>query len=108
MIRITENGRVTSRSSNEAEYVAARQATWMRRLMGNMWGVNPDSDLPSTPVMINNSGAKSLVKSTMGTKRSKHTDIRYYYTQKAAAMGLITIHGIASHENATDNFTTTE
>ena len=99
----------TATSSNEAEYVAAseatRQATWIRRLMGDMGLFDPDSNLPPIPVMIDSSGAKSLVKSTMGTKRSKHIDIRYHYTREAAAMGVITIHGIPSKENAADGFT---
>ena len=50
--------------------------------------------------MIDNSGAKSLIKSTTGTKRS-----RYHNTREAAAMGAITIHGIPSNENAADGFT---
>jgi hypothetical protein len=98
----------TATSSNEAEYIAAseaaRQATWIRRLLGDM-GLFENSDLPAIPIMIDNEGAKSLVNSTMGTKRSKHIDLRYHYTREAAAMGIITIHGIPSHQNAADGFT---
>ena len=98
----------TATSSNEAEYIAAseaaRQATWIRRLLGDM-GLFENSDLPTIPIMIDNEGAKSLINSTIGTKRSKHIDLRYHYTREAAAMGIITIHGIPSHQNAADGFT---
>jgi hypothetical protein len=50
-------------------------------------------------------GAKSLVTSTMGTKRSKHIDLRYHYTRETAALGIITIDGVSSLENAADGFT---
>jgi hypothetical protein len=97
----------TATSSNEAEYVAAseaaRQATWMRRLLGDM-GLYGDS-LPPIPLLIDSYGAKSLVTSTMGTTRSKHIDLRYHYTREAAGLGFISISGVSSLENAADGFT---
>ncbi|OXV07571.1 hypothetical protein Egran_04664 [Elaphomyces granulatus] len=41
----------------------------------------------------------------MGTKRSKHIDLRYHYTRETAALGIITIDGVSSLEIAADGFT---
>ena len=98
----------TATSSNEAEYIAAseaaRQATWVRRLLGDM-GLFGDDPLPPIPLLIDNNGAKSLVTSTMGTKRSKHIDLRFHYTREAVGLGVVSISGVPSLENAADGFT---
>jgi hypothetical protein len=65
---------------------------------GLIWKFGPSTHLDSA-------SAKSLISSTMGTKRSKHIDLRSHYTREVAAMGIITIHGIPSHKNAADGFT---
>jgi hypothetical protein len=41
----------------------------------------------------------------MGTKRSKHIDLRFHYTREAVGLGVVSINGVPSLENAADGFT---
>jgi hypothetical protein len=95
----------TAMSSNEAEYIAAseasREAWWINKIMRDMQLI---SKAPIT-MHMDNKGAIDLTTSTMGTKRSKHIDIRYHYTRDIIQQGIIAIRQIPTQEMAADGLT---
>jgi hypothetical protein len=97
----------TATSSNEAEYIAAseasREAWWIHKIMGDMQLI-PPVDAPIT-MHMDNKGAIDLTTSTMGTKRSKHIDIRFHYTRDMVQQSIIAISQIPTNEMVADGLT---
>jgi len=54
---------------------------------------------------MDNKGAIDLTTTTMGTKRSKHIDIRFHYTRDMIRQSVITIRQIPTQEMAADGLT---
>lgn len=95
-------------SSNEAEYIAAseasREAYWIREIMKDL-RLFDDQHAPSIPLHMDNKGAIDLTTSDMQTRRSKHIDIRYHYTRDMAEQGIIHIKQIPTAEMVADGCT---
>ena len=93
-------------SSNEAEYMAAseasKEAIWLRRVFSELrFSV---LDIPPIALHMDNQGAMALT-SNEGTKRSKHIDTRFHHIRDSRAMGLITVKGVPSTDMAADGLT---
>jgi hypothetical protein len=95
-------------SSNEAEYIAAleasREAYWIREIMKDL-RLFDDLHVPGIPLHMDNKGAIDLTTSDMQTKRSKHIDIRYHYTRDLTNQGIIQIKQIPTAEMVADGCT---
>ena len=94
-------------SSNEAEYMAASEATkeaiWLRRICAEMGIINA-IDGPPINLNMDNQGAMALT-STEGTKRSKHIDVRFHHVRDSQQQGLIAINAVRSNDNPADGMT---
>ncbi|CBF79105.1 hypothetical protein AN7090.2 [Aspergillus nidulans FGSC A4] len=95
-------------SSNEAEYIAAseasREAYWIREIMKDL-RLFDDQHAPGIPLHMDNKGAIDLTMSDIQTKRSKHIDIRYHYTRDMVDQGIIHIKQIPTAEMVADGCT---
>jgi hypothetical protein len=94
-------------SSNEAEYIAAseasREAWWIRQILTDMDLV--DKSDSCIPVHTDNKGAIDLTTAISGTKRSKHIDIRFHFTRDMAGQGIILIRQIPTTDMVADGLT---
>ena len=94
-------------SSNEAEYIAAseasREAWWISRIMEDMQLL--PSPAPPLSLHMDNKGAIDLTTALNGTKRSKHIDIRFHYTRDAVQQGIISVRQIPTKEMKADGMT---
>lgn len=92
-------------SSCEAEYIAeseaAKEAIWLRRLLGNFGYTGPRI------VMIkgDNKGALALAKNPTAHARSKHIDIRYHFEREKVAEGIVNMDWVSSEGNIADGMT---
>lgn len=93
-------------SSNEAEYLAAseasKEAIWLRRVFDELH--LSVLELPPIVLHMDNQGAMALT-SNEGTKRSKHIDTRFHHIRDSRAMGLITVKDVPSTDMAADGLT---
>jgi hypothetical protein len=95
----------TALSTMEAEYMAssgaARQATWLRQLLSDLWFTQRD---PTTTYNDNNA-AILLGRNPVHHDRAKHIDIIYHHIRDDIVNGKIDITYIPSAENLADMFT---
>jgi hypothetical protein len=93
-------------SSNEAEYIAAseasREAWWISRLMEDMQLLPSPAPLP---FYMDNKGAIDLTTALTGTKRSKHIDIRFHYTRDMVQQGILVVRQIPTGQMKADGMT---
>ena len=93
-------------SSCEAEYMAlcaaSKEAKFLDMLMSEF---SPGVSLRPIKIHVDNTGAASLGKNCMVTKRSKHIDIRYHFTRQCYNDGLIDIVHVSTDKNVADVFT---
>lgn len=98
-------------SSNEAEYMAASEATrdavWIRNIIKELEVISPDEEqpFPPVPLLVDNQGALQLIASDLTTKRSKHIDIRFHYVREKLHEGVIEIKACHTSEMAADGLT---
>ncbi|XP_043286933.1 secreted RxLR effector protein 161-like [Venturia canescens] len=94
-----------SRSTTEAEYVAASDAsqevTWLRILLQELC-----VDLKNpTPLHMDNQSAIRLTKNTEHHKKTKHIDIKYHYIRECVEHGAIKIIYVCTEEQLADILT---
>jgi hypothetical protein len=92
-------------SSTEAEFVAAcdtaKLVLYFRSLINEL-------DIPqdeTTIIYEDNCGALLMVEAQQPTKNSRHIDIKHYAILDWVERDLITLHGITTHDNASDAMT---
>lgn len=83
----------TALSTNEAEYIAAsdasRDALWMRNIVRDLGLIDESQGFPPITIHIDNAGAQAMADDTLTTKRSKHVDVRYHFIREKAHDGVI-------------------
>jgi len=83
--------KVVVMSTCEAEYVAAAmaafQAVWLRRLLGELTGV----EAHPLALMVDNQPAITLVKNLVLHDRSKHIDVKFHFLRDCIDVGQIII-----------------
>jgi hypothetical protein len=93
-------------STAEAEFVAAthaaKEAIWLRKLLGDIY---PDyTDLP-TPFYCNNQAAQMLIKDDNYYTRTKHLDMCFLFIREVAERGQIKIVYCLTEDMVTDILT---
>ena len=97
---------LVAQSTLEAEYIAlaqaCREATWLRKLLGELGLFEPNQ-----PILIraDNKGAISTSHNPEYHERTKHFDIRYHYTREEVAADRIKLEFVRSSDNVADGFT---
>jgi len=89
-------------STCEVEYVAATtamcQALWLRRLLGELTGV--EAHPPA--LMVDNQPAIALAKNPVLHDRSKHIDVKFYFLRDCVDGGQIVIEFIETGQHLVD------
>jgi len=91
-------------STMEAEYmaaaVAAKEAVWLRRLLGEL-------QEPTSPVHLHcdNQSALKLTDNPCGTARSKHIDVTHHFVRDRVRSGDLLFSYIPSGQMVADVFT---
>ena len=75
--------KVVALSTCEAEYVAACQIVWQRRLLGELTGAEA---YPPT-LMVDNQPAIALAKNPVLHDWSKHIDVKFYFLRTVSMEG---------------------
>ena len=91
--------------SVEAKYmvaiVAACEGMWMRKLLSGLF----ECELEATVVCCDNQSGIRLSENPVFHDRSKHIDIRYYFSRDCVRRGTIRLEYIQKDEQAADIFT---
>lgn len=95
----------TTRSTAEAEYIAASEASselvWLNRLLGEIVPNQFD-----TPILhIDNESALKLVKNPVLHRRTKHIDVAYHFIRDKYDEGEFSIESISTHDQLADSLT---
>ena len=95
----------TSLSSTEAKLIALTSATqeliWLRGLLSSINHLSHTT----TPLLIDNQGAISLIKNGLSSKHSKHIELHYYFICEKFADGTIVAKYISTDEQLADGLT---
>jgi len=95
----------TSLSSTEAEFIALMSATqeliWLRGLLSSINHLSHTT----TPLLIDNQGAISLIKNGLSSKHSKHIKLRYYFICEKFTDGTIAAKYISTDKQLADGLT---
>jgi hypothetical protein len=98
-----------STSTTEAEYVglcnAAKEAVWLRNLLGDLGRRQYAGKEQATLVRGDNQGALRLAANPEFHAKSKHIDVRYHYTRELLDEGIIKVEYIPTSEMAADCLT---
>ena len=92
-------------STTEAEYVtlseAAREATWLRHLYGELGFIQRE------PILLlgDNDGSIAMAKNPQFHKRTKHVDLRWHWVRELVNDGLINIVDCRDPQQTADIFT---
>ena len=96
---------VVALSTCEAEYVAAAtaacQLVWLRRLLGELTGV--EAHPPA--LMVDNQPAITLAKNPVLHDRSKHIDVKFYFLKDCVGRGQIVIEFVETGRQLADVLT---
>jgi hypothetical protein len=91
-------------STVEAEYIAvseaAREAMWLRGLLGEL-----GCDQPPTRLLCDNQGSISLPKKPSTHQRTKHIDIKHHLIRELVAKGIIKLEYVETGCQAADILT---
>lgn len=91
-------------STTEAEYIAAaaaaREALWLRTLVGELGG-----GIRPVPLLCDNQGAIKLMHNPAGTARSKHIDIAHHFVRDRVDAGQLTVTYIPTADMVADVMT---
>lgn len=93
-------------STTEAEYIAAaaaaKEAVWLKALMGELTG-----DVGAVPLLCDNQSAIWMIKSPGGTARSKHIDVAHHFVRDRAERGDLAVSYVPTEEMVADALTKT-
>ena len=91
-------------STTEAEYIAAataaREAVWLRLLLGETTG-----ERGPVPMRSDNQSAIHLMHNPGGTARSKHIDVAHHFVRDRVARGELTVRYVATTDMTADALT---
>ena len=91
-------------STTEAEYMAeaqaAKEALWVRKLLGDL-GVAA----PRIKILADNQSAIKLANNPVTSARSKHIDVLYHFVRERVARGEVEFEYVASSEMVADVLT---
>jgi hypothetical protein len=92
-------------SSCEAEFMAAtaaaKQAMWLRNLLGQITGAEPKA----VNLFVDNNSAIALMKNPVFHGRSKHIDIKYHFIRECVERGQIAVKKVNTLEQKADALT---
>lgn len=92
-------------SSAEAEFMAlalaVQEVLWLRQLLQKMH-VKVDH---ATTIYVDNTAAIAMARSTDGTSRAKHIDLRYHFIRDHIEHGAISIKHVRSADQLADYMT---
>jgi hypothetical protein len=92
-------------SSCEAEYIAeteaAKEAIWLRRLLGSLGHTGPTA----VKILGDNRGALALAKNPEYHSRTKHIDIRYHFVRQKVREELVELEWTGTASNFADGMT---
>jgi hypothetical protein len=99
---------VVALSSTESEYVglslAAKEAVWLRRLVGAI-GISEIYNGEPVTILADNQGSVKLAEYSSTSKRAKHIDIRYHFTKNSISDGEIALKYCSTTEMVADMMT---
>jgi len=91
-------------STTEAEYIAAataaREAVWLRLLLGETTG-----ERGPVPMRSDNQSAIHLMHNPGGTARSKHIDVAHHFVRDRVTRGELTVRYVATADMTADALT---
>lgn len=94
-----------SKSTTEAEYIAASEATseliWLKRLLNE---VVPNQFNKPT-LYIDNESATKLVKNPVFHRRTKHIDVAYHFIREQHERDELAVESISTHDQLADGLT---
>jgi hypothetical protein len=97
--------KVIALSSCEAEYIAATmaacQAVWLRRLLGELLNQNEEA----VKLFIDNQSAIQLCKNPVFHERTKHIDTRFHFIRECVEDGKIAVEHIGTSDQLADILT---
>ncbi|KMQ85184.1 integrase core domain protein [Lasius niger] len=100
----SQQQQIVARSTTEAEYVAAAEATkqvlWLRNLLKSI-----DIDQSTTTLYVDNQGALKIVENQEHHRRTKHIDVRYHLIRDHTMKKDITVDYVPSEEQLADILT---
>jgi hypothetical protein len=92
-------------SSTESEYVglslAAKEAVWLRRLVGGI-GISEIYNGEPVTILADNQGSIELGQNDSTSKVTKYIEIRYHFTKNAILEGEITLKYCSTTEMVAD------
>lgn len=92
-------------SSTHAEVIAlsdcCKRVVWLRTLLGEL-GFKP---LPPIPVHEDNSACLQLSQNTATSDRTRHIDVRHWWTRELHEKGLVDLLPVGTKDNVADFFT---
>lgn len=91
-------------STTEAEYVAAgmaaREALWLRNLVGEITGEEAELRMH-----CDSQGALALMRNPMTSNRTKHIDVTHHFVRECVESGAITVVGVGTRDMTADCLT---
>jgi hypothetical protein len=79
---------------------AAREAVWLRNLVGDVFGA-----MGPVKLFCDNTAAIHVLKDNSSNKRTRHTDREFYYVNEQLFKGTVTLHWIESKHQKADILT---
>lgn len=96
---------VVATSTAEAEYIAgamaARAATWLRRVCNTIHG----QPIQPLSLFCDNRATLHMAVNSADSSRTKHIDIPYHYLRESVSKGVVQPTFVPTHENVADMFT---
>ena len=92
-------------SSCEAKFMAAttaaKQALWLRNLLGEITGTEPKA----VSLYVDNSSAIALMKNPVFHGRSKHIDVKFHFIRECVEHGQINVKKVNTLDQKADALT---
>jgi hypothetical protein len=88
-------------SSTESEFVAAKEAIWLKRLMKD---VTPEWD-KSIPLLCDNQSTIQLIRNPVFHQRTKHIDVKCYFVRRRQEAEDIDVSYISTNDQLADPLT---
>jgi hypothetical protein len=90
--------------SQPSPTLSAKEAVWLRRLVGGI-GISEVNKREPVTILADNQESIKLAQNESTSKRTKHFDIRYHFTKNAILEGEITLQYCSTTEMVADIMT---
>jgi len=98
----SQKQKTVSLSSCESEFMAAtaaaKQALWLRNLLGEITG----NQLKAVSLMVDNNSAIALMKNPVFHGRSKHIEIKFHFIRECVERGQLEVKRVGTLEQKAD------